>query len=450
MLFLVIVFSQPVSLFGQVIHNTGAAISITSGIVVNSNDIENTAGSLGNDGTLNLSGNFSNAGTTGGNGFYNLLGDWTNLGSFNAGTSTVTLNGTADQTITHGSSGETFYILTLNNPGIITQVANTGSTLGVLNDLSLNAGTLTLGPTTSNLTVGGRATITGNLLYDNTTTQTTSIADILSGAGSIDMSSGDRPHVLNLAGATNNIGTFLTSPAGSSTVNYNGTTQTVFPAANYRNLTISNSGIKTLQGNSTVGINLDISGGTFDLGTTTTTLGINGTSTIDGGLSFNGTSTKIVSLVGNLSGTGFIDMSGGDLSHHLNLNGSTNSIGSYSSGDGSLVNYLRSGDQTVFTSENYRNLTVSGGGVKTLVADISASGVLTMSSGDINSNDNTLKVTNSDVGAIIRTDGTVIGKLQRAIGATASEYLYPIGSATVYKNDISESDFRSSYGTIQN
>jgi gliding motility-associated-like protein len=420
-------------LFSQVISNTGAAVSVSSGFFLNSKDFENNAGILGNHGTINLSGNYSNAGTTNGNGFYNLMGNWTDLGLFNADSSTVTLQGVTNQTITHGSSGETFYILSINNPGrIITQVANPGSTLGVLNNLNLTAGTLSLDSTTSNLTVGGKAAIGGALIYNGVTTKTTTIADILSGAGTIDMSGGNLPHVLNLAGATNAIGTFITSPSSSSTVNYNGMDQTVFQANNYRNLTISNAGVKTLLGNSTVGVNLNISGGTFDLGTTTTILGVLGNTTILGSLRFNGTSTKTVSLTGSLSGTGSIDMSGGDLSHLFNLTGSTNSIGSYTSGAGSLVNYLRNGDQTVFTSDNYRHITISGSGVKTLYADITASGILTMSAGDINANGNTLKLSNSAIGAIMRTSGIVIGKLQRAIGVTGSEYLYPIGSATVY------------------
>jgi len=430
---LAVLFFQQEVLFAQVISNTGAAISLSTGVVVNSKDIENTTGTLGNNGTINLSGNYFNAGSTSGNGFYNIIGNWTNFGTFNAGTSTVTLNGITNQTITHGSTGETFYILTINNPGrIVTQVANPGSTLAVLNNLNLTAGTLSLDATTANLTVGGRATIAGTLLFNNITTQRTTISDILSGSGLINMSGGNLPHVLNLAGATNAIGTFTTSPTSSSTVNYNGTTQTVFPALNYRNLTISNSGIKTLQGNSTVGIDLNISGGTFDLGTTTTILGVLGATTINGSLSFNGTTTKTVSLTGNLSGTGSIDMSGGNQPHLLYLNGATNSIGIYASGTQSTVDYVRNGNQTVFTSDDYRNLTVSGIGVKTLYSDITAKGVLTMSSGDINSNGNTLKITNSAISAINRTAGKVIGKLQRAIGTLSAEYLYPIGSATVY------------------
>ena len=429
----VLFFSQD-ALFAQFISNTGAAISLTSGVVVNSKDFENTAGTLGNNGTINLSGNYSNSGITNGNGFYNIRENWTNYGSFNADTSTVTFNGITNQTITHGSSGETFYILTITNPGrIVTQIANAGSTLGVLSDLNITAGTLSLDQTTSYLTVGGRATINGVLTFNGTTTQTATITNILSGPGTIDMSGGNLSHILNLGGATNNIGTFA-SGSGSSTVNYNGTvpTQTVFAAPNYRNLTISNTGFKTLQGNSTIALNLNISGGTFDLGTTTTSLPVFGNASINGSLSFNGTIAKTVSITGNLSGTGSIDMSGGNLSHLLNLEGSTNSIGLYSSGNGSMVNYIWNGAQTVFTSDDYRNLTISGSGVKTLYGDVTAKGILTMSAGDINSNGNTLIITNSSTGAIIRTAGTVIGKLQRVVGTIGSEYLYPIGSSTVY------------------
>lgn len=429
---LVLLSANDVS-FAQVISNTGSAISLSTGVVVGTKDIENSSGTLGNNGIINFDGYFLNRGMVNGNGFYNLKGDWTDYGSFNPDTSTVTLYGSSNQTIRNNSLGETFYNLIINNPGrVITQIANSGSTLGVLNDLNLNAGTLSLHTSTKNLSVGGKAAINGSLLFNGITTQAATIGGILSGPGTIDMSGGSLAHTLNLAGSENNIGTFTTSAGGASTVNYNGTDQTVFPAFNYRNLTISNSGVKTLQGNSLVGLNLNISGGTFDLGTVVTSLGVAGSSTITGSLSFNGTSAKTLSLAGNLGGTGAINMSGGNLPHQLNLNGSANSIGLYSSGTQSNVSYIRNSDQTVFVSDDYRNLTISGTGVKTLYGDVTAKGILTMSAGDINSNGNTLIVSNSAVGAIVRTSGIVIGKLQRAIGITGSDYLYPIGSSTVY------------------
>src|ERR1035437_550352 len=140
-LFLVILFFQQEALFAQVISNTGAAMSVANGIVVVSKDFENNTGSLlGNNGTITLSGNYTNfsLASTNGNGFYNLMGNWTNNGLFTAGTSTVTFNGVANQFINHGSSGETFYILNINNPGrIVTQLSSAGGTLTVLNNLNI-------------------------------------------------------------------------------------------------------------------------------------------------------------------------------------------------------------------------------------------------------------------------------------------------------------------------
>jgi len=104
------------------------------------------------------------------------------------------------------STGENFNKLTFNNPGkFLTQIANPGSSLTVNDDLTITAGTLSLGPTTSNLVVGGRANITSAgsaLIFSNSTTQTTSVGNILSGSGTIDMSGGNLPHVLNLAGSS--------------------------------------------------------------------------------------------------------------------------------------------------------------------------------------------------------------------------------------------------------
>lgn len=104
--------------FAQVITNQGAAISLTPGIVVGSKDLfNNTGGNLLNDGTLNLSGNFTSTANTTGNGLYRLGGNWTNTSGFFApGTSTVIFNGLADQIITR-NSGEAFYNLSIFNSG---------------------------------------------------------------------------------------------------------------------------------------------------------------------------------------------------------------------------------------------------------------------------------------------------------------------------------------------
>ncbi len=105
----------------QVISNSGAAVSVTPGIVVNSKDIENNAGSLGNNGTINLTGNFKSTATTNGNGTFTIGGNWTNTGGiFIPGISTVIFNGTANQLITR-AGGENFFNLSISNTGNLLQ-----------------------------------------------------------------------------------------------------------------------------------------------------------------------------------------------------------------------------------------------------------------------------------------------------------------------------------------
>ncbi len=428
-IFIALLSALSFELNGQVISNTGANI-VNTGSNVFSRDLENTTGNLRNDGTFTLTNNLNNSAVIGGNGSYLLKGNWTDLGTFNPGTSHVTFNGIiGDQTITHNSSGETFYNLTLTNPFNITQISAPGGSLSILNDLNLSAGNLNLHSTTLNLTVNHAATVAGNLVYNNATLQTATIGGNLTGPGTIDMRGGNLAHILNLAGAINQIGTFLTSNS-PSVVNYNGAgpTQTVFPALNYRHLIISNGGIKTLQGNSRVNLDLNISGGTFDLGTVPTSFDVFGNTLITAGLEFNGTSVKTVNLFGNLGGAGSIDMSGGNLAHFMNLNGSLNSIGTYSSGSSSTVVYTLNGIQTLFASNDYRNLTISGTNTKSLLGDVNAKGILTMAAGDINAGPYIMEVSNPALSSINRTSGKVIGRLRRSVALTTGEYLYPVGA----------------------
>ncbi len=111
-------FIQSDSLKAQVINNNGAAISVTSGTVVQGDTLENTAGTIINDGSIDLNGHYINLilGTTQGDGIYNLQGNWTNTGTFTAGNSTVNLIGNNNQRIT-STGGEVFNNLTINNSG---------------------------------------------------------------------------------------------------------------------------------------------------------------------------------------------------------------------------------------------------------------------------------------------------------------------------------------------
>jgi hypothetical protein len=86
-------FIQSGSLQAQVINNNGAAISVTNGTVVQGDTLENTAGTITNNGSIDLNGHYINIGTTEGDGIYNLEGNWTNTGVFSADNSAVNFIG---------------------------------------------------------------------------------------------------------------------------------------------------------------------------------------------------------------------------------------------------------------------------------------------------------------------------------------------------------------------
>src|SRR6185312_13514411 len=105
-----------ISVNGQTISNTGASFSINSNTVVSSASVNNSSGTISNNGTLNLSADYSNGGSVNGNGAYNVGGNWTNNGTFTAGTSTVTFNGSSQQTLS-GTSATQFNNITINGAG---------------------------------------------------------------------------------------------------------------------------------------------------------------------------------------------------------------------------------------------------------------------------------------------------------------------------------------------
>jgi len=137
-------FIQSGSLQAQVINNNGAAISVTGGTFVQGDTLENTDGTLINEGIINLNGNFYNKtlGTTQGNGIYNLKGNWTNTGIFNAGTSTVSFLGDRVQNVSTG--GDQFYNLNINNSGasLATNRIILMSNVNVFNSLTIRQGNI--------------------------------------------------------------------------------------------------------------------------------------------------------------------------------------------------------------------------------------------------------------------------------------------------------------------
>jgi hypothetical protein len=288
-------------------------------------------------------------------------------GTLNAGAGAVTGAGTftstAGSTLVLGSadginsattlgnirvSGNRTYDLTtniiFNRAG--TQVTGNGFPL-VVGNLSINTNSLVT--LSKNVIVSNSAAINGSLLTSNTASQTVIISGDLTGTGTIDMSGGNLAHTLNLGGMNNSMGLLKTSTTGNSTVNYdrNGN-QTLLSSNNYRNLILSGSGIKTLPGTGlTVGNSLAVSAT----------------------LVFSATTPQTLTISGDLTGTGTIDMSGGNLAHTLNLGGMNNTIGTLIPSCNSVINYTASGQQTISAiSPLYNDYTISG--TVTLTMDI--------------------------------------------------------------------------------
>lgn len=76
----------------------------------------------------------------------------------------------------------------------------------------------------------------------------------------------------------------------------------------------------------------------------------------------------------------------------------------------------------------YYNMTVNNSAGVTLPGNITVNNTLTMTQGNINAGANTLSVG----GTLAYTAGTMIGRLQRTLTATGTEFLFPVGTASSY------------------
>src|SRR5664280_1270278 len=198
-------------------------------------------------------------------------------GTFTAIVGTITVNGTisnagtvtgaaaltfgASSTYIHNRDGGTIPTATWN----ATSNCNiTGLTATAPGGLVQNFGNFNYNSTYA-LPLGGNLTVTGNLDISNgsitATTFTINLTRNLTGTNALSFTTG----TLNIGGNFTNSGTFT---CGTSTLNYNGVAQQV-KSTTYNNLTISGSGIKTLQGDITIG-------GTATFNTAGCALGING------------------------------------------------------------------------------------------------------------------------------------------------------------------------------
>jgi len=229
------------------------------------------------------------------------------------------------------------------------------------NGLSINTGgAFTAGTGVHTFNTNASQTITGTLSIPSITVTAPTVltnngiltvATALSGTGGITQGAG--------VGVTLNIGTAsaitsMTATAGTNTVNYTGTAQTVKNVA-YRNLSLSGSGIKTLQvGTTSIAGNLDI-GGTASA---TAVIGL----TIGGNV---------------VIGAGPASFTAGSFVH--NVGGNWTNSGTFT-GTGSTINFSGAGqtisDPTI--TNGFNDVILSGSGAKVFASSITITGGLSI------------------------------------------------------------------------
>ena len=336
----------------------------------------------------------------------------------------------------------------------------------------------------------GAVTFGGSVLINDGISVTSTRAATISGALDASVTGGqwvnDVNSTLTYSSPTqpfNTTGTLVAS-ASPNTVTYNGASPTI-RSTTYHNLTVSSSGSAVI-GDITVNNNFTYSGGTVitcvnpstqtfattSAGTVssancsfnnmviskaggTLTVGTNFTaasslSINSGTLQYTGTA-RTVTVSGDLSGAGSINMSG-IAGNALVLNGSLNSIGSLTTIAGNTISYLRAGDQSILSSPNYARLIVGGSGTKSLGGNVSVSESITFSASVLLSlASSNLKLSAagtlvSSTGAfgltkMILTDGTGVfikegtsaAQLSAFVTQTpASTGLYPLGTTGNY------------------
>ena len=376
---------------------------------------------------------------------YSITGNAAGTFTMAAGTG-LTLGNIGSATAVTFPSAFTNANITLNNTSTVTYQTNGNQNVSGTPDY----GNLTLA-TSGTKTMLAALTINNNLAITGSTTLYTNTFQIIGNAtGTLTMDAGTGLNLGNTGNATNVLfpsnytnGNITLDAASTVTYQSNGA-QTVSNVPSYGNLIIAtNATTKTCDGALTVNGDLSINGtSTFSMGTTAATWSIIGNATIDGTLNFGTVTAKTIDLTGDLINvTGAITMTGAGLAHNLNLGGTNNAITTLTTtaSSGSIVNYTSATAQQVFASANYENLTISGGGTKTLQGTTTIANNLILNTGIIQTGNFNLIISNNALDAIqgaafdatnmIETNGT--GYVLRYAAATTPIF-YPIGTIGLY------------------
>jgi hypothetical protein len=363
-------------------------------------------------------------------------------GTFTPGSNTYTVTGS---TIDFKGSGSqtipafNYNNLTSSSSGART-LANSG-TIRVAGVFTPGSNSYTITGSTIEFNSGNSQTIPA-FNYNNLTSSSTG-ARTLASSGTIGVAGTFTP------------GTNSYTITGS-TIDYNGTGSQAVPARAYNNLAFSNSGSKTVDaGTVSIAGSMTLSGGAVDATTNATTFDFNGSGSQSIGsfafrnLTISNSGTK--TLTGSVTLTGDLTVSGGTLdlaSYTANRTsaGGTLSVSNGASlrigGTGTLpANYATNtfgatstveyygAAQNIGTGVTYGNLTVSGTGAKTSAANVTVAGNLTLNQ-NILQTSGALTMT-STVATNVTGTGEVQGAIRRFHDFTAGQN-YRFNRADVY------------------
>jgi hypothetical protein len=244
------------------------------------------------------------------------------------------------------------------NSGTPTFTLAATTTLLVGNSFPTGYNTYTL--TGSLVNYNGAAQTIAGVTYGGLTMSGSGIKTLgaaATGAGTITVSSG----ITFRIGGSLGFPTFGTQTLTGSTVEYNGTAQTV-SAVPYHDLIVSGTASNTAS--VTVSNNMTVSG-THTLAGNNITLTVTGNLVNSGSVLYSATNNQTLTVTGNLSGNGIVNMTGAN-TKILNLGGSDNSgfTGTFTAASGT-VNYTRTGSQILFAGA-YNTLAFTNSGARNL------------------------------------------------------------------------------------
>jgi hypothetical protein len=328
-------------------------------------------------------------------------------GAFTPGTnvytitgSTVEYNGGALQTLP--ATFVTYNNLTINNPVGATGFAG----LTVQGLLRVQAGTFTTSSNFNNVQIDVGAVINANAAS-----------------------------TINVTGNWVNNGTFN---GNTGTVNLIGLAPQNI-GGNFSNLTVNNATGVNLTGPTTVTATLNLITGALNVGSNMLTLNSTVTSTsgsitsnANGTVNYNQASNGqnvLAAAYGNLTFSNFTKV--------LPNGGTVGIAGAFTTGaagghtvTGSTVAFNGASLQTLPAFSPYNNLTVNNAAGIALSSGLSVQGVLTLTAGNITTGANILSI--GPAGTISRTNGHVIGALQKNFAAPGPAFEMPVGTAGAF------------------